>query len=145
MIHTTPKEVTEKILKFCREKIDPTTKPVFLTLDPIGNCISGDCFGNVEDYIKKKGGRVQYGWIIWESPKYLLEAEFHAIWVNDDEEYIDITPKVDGEKEILFFPDSKRKDTGGITPNIINKRKIGVNDPCSCGKKYKKCCMGSDQ
>ncbi|GAG78660.1 unnamed protein product, partial [marine sediment metagenome] len=63
----------------------------------------------------------------------------------------DITPKNDGEKEILFIPDSKRKDEGGIIPNITEyyieknldkKIKIGANEPCPCGsgKKYKKCC-----
>ena len=118
MDHTTPEEITEKILKFCKEKIDPTTTPVFLELVPVGDCMLGDCFGNVENYVKNNGGRIQYGWIIWEIPNFFLEAEFHAVWINEDGEYIDITPKVDGERKILFLPDSKREDNGGITPNI---------------------------
>lgn len=154
MIHTTPKEITERILKFCKEKIDQTTKPIFLKLVQVENCRFGDCFGNVENYIKNNGGSVQYGWIIWEIPNLFVEAEFHAVWVNNEGEYIDITPKVDGEKEILFLPDSKKKDEGGITPNITEdyiekkldkKTKIGRNEPCPCGsgKKYKKCCINS--
>ena len=82
MIHTTPDKITEKILKFCRKKIDPATKPIFLKLVPVGNCKFRDCFGNVEDYIKKNRGGVQYGWIIWEIPNVCLDAEFHAVWVN---------------------------------------------------------------
>jgi len=147
MIHTTPERITERILKFCREKIDQTTKPIFLKLVQVENCRFGDCFGNVERYIKNNGGSIQYGWIIWEVPNLFVEAEFHAVWVNREGEYIDITPKIDGEKEILFVPDSKRKDEGRITPNITEyyaekKVKIGRNEPCSCGsgKKYKKCC-----
>ena len=119
MIQTTPIKITEKILKFCREKIDPTTNPIFLKLVPVGDCMLRDCFGNVENYMKKNGGGVQHGWIIWEIPNFSLEAEFHAVWVNGESEYIDITPKADGENKILFLPDSKRKDTGGITPSII--------------------------
>ena len=68
MIHTTPERITERILKFCREKIDPTAKPVFLKLVQVENCRFGDCFGNVENYMKNNGGCVQYGWIIWEIP-----------------------------------------------------------------------------
>jgi len=154
MVHTTPEKITERILKFCREKIDPTTKPVFLKLVPVENCRFGDCFGNAENYMRNNGGSVQYGWILWEIPNSFIEAEFHAVWVNNEGEYIDITPKLDGEKEILFLPDSQRKDKGGVTPNIIEyyiekgldkKIKIGRNEPCPCGsgKKYKKCCMNS--
>lgn len=152
MEHTTPQEITKKILKFCKEKIDSATKPVFLKLAPVGNCRLLDCFGNVENWIKDNGGSIQYGWIIWDNPNIFIEAEFHAVWVNDKGEYIDITPKIDGEEKILFIPDNNRKDTGGRIPNIIEyyskkgldkKIKIGVNEPCPCmsGKKYKMCCM----
>lgn len=154
MIHTTPRKITERILEFCREKIDPTTKPIFLKLVQAENCNFSDCFGNVENYIENNGGGVQYGWIIWETPNLFVEGEFHAVWVNNKGEYVDITPKIDGEKEILFLPDSRRKDNGGITPNITEyyfenkpdqKVKIGRNESCPCGrgKKYKRCCGAS--
>ncbi len=146
MIHTTPKEITKEILKFCEKKIDPTTKPIFLKLVPVGKCRLSDCFGNVEDYMENNCGSIQYGWIIWDDiDNCLLDAEFHAVWVNEKSECVDITPKKDGEKEILFIPDSIRKDEGGVTSNILwcYKIKTGINKSCPCmsGKKYKMCCM----
>ena len=107
---TTPKEINQEILDFCKE-IDTTTKPVFLNLLPVDEYVVGECYGNVENHIKKHGGRVQYGWIIWEDPQVLLDAEFHAVWVSDNGEHIDVTPKADGEGSILFLPDSKRTFT----------------------------------
>jgi len=117
MKQTTPDSINENILNFCKE-IDPTTKPVFVEVIPTKNSIYNECYGNVENQIKKNGGRIEYGWIIWENPKIYLEAEFHATWVNDKEEYVDITPKIDEEKRILFLKDSKRKFTGKLIDNF---------------------------
>ena len=114
---TTPKEITEEILEFCKE-IDSTTKPNFLELSQVEEYICEECYGNVENHIKKNGGGVQYGWIIWEDPKIFLEGEFHAVWVNSEGKYTDVTPKVDGEDRILFLPDSKKKFTGELIDNI---------------------------
>ena len=116
-MNTTPNEISEEILQFCGE-IDPTTKPVFLEFFQVDGYISGECYGNVEKHIEKNGGDVQYGWIIWEDPKLLLEAEFHAVWVNKKGEYIDVTPKVDKENRVLFLPDSKRELNGKLIDNI---------------------------
>jgi uncharacterized protein YecA (UPF0149 family) len=43
-----------------------------------------------------------------ENPQVSLEAEFHACWVSPEKKIIDITPKRDNEKRVLFLPDSKR-------------------------------------
>ena len=122
---TTPTEITVDISIFCKE-IDSTTNPVFLEHFPVQGYISGDCYGNVEKHIEKNGGKVQYGWIIWEDPKIFLEAEFHSVWVNDKDEYFDVTPKKDGEKRILFLPDSQKKFTGELVDNI---RKVLIDTP----------------
>ncbi len=117
MEETTPKEINKNILEFCN-LIDPTKKPLFLDLFDVDDYILGECYGTVENHIKNNGGKIQYGWIIWEIPDIFLDAEFHAVWVNNDGEYIDITPKVDGEKRILFLPDSKKEFTGELIENI---------------------------
>jgi hypothetical protein len=114
---TTPNEINEDILKFCNE-LDFTTEPVFLELFPVKDYILGECYGTVENHIKKNGGKIQYGWIIWEDPKIFLEAEFHAVWVNPQGEHIDIMPKIDKEEKILFLPDSKKKFDGELIDNI---------------------------
>ncbi len=117
---TTPKEINQDILDFCKE-IDTTTKPVFLKLFPVEGYVSGECYGNVENHIKKHGGKVQYGWVIWEDLHTLLDAEFHAVWVSGEGEYIDVTPKADGEQDILFLPDSKKTFTGEELIDNIRK------------------------
>jgi len=116
MNQTTPTSINEEVLKFCKE-VNPTTNPIFVNVIPIKDAIYG-CYGNVENHIKKNGGRIEYGWIIWEVPEIYLEAEFHAVWVNNEEEYIDITPKVDREKRILFLKDNKKKFEGKLIDNI---------------------------
>jgi len=117
---TTPKEINKGILDFCQE-IDSTTKPVFLKLFPVEDYICGECYGNVENHINKNNGKIQYGWIIWEDPNILLDAEFHAVWVSDKGEYVDVTPKFDGEQSILFLPDSERIFTGEELIDNIRK------------------------
>ena len=122
---TTPIEITNEISAFCKE-IDSTTSPIFLEYFPVERYICGDCYGNVDKHIEKNGGRTQYGWIIWEDPKTFLEAEFHVVWANDKEEYFDVTPKKDGEKRILFLPDSQKRFTGELVDNI---RKALIDTP----------------
>ncbi|MBW2975493.1 hypothetical protein KY366_07265, partial [Candidatus Woesearchaeota archaeon] len=116
-MQTTPTSINNDVLEFCKE-IDPTTNPVFVEVAPPKETLYNECYGNVEEQVKKKGGKIEYGWIIWENPKIYLEAEFHAVWINNEGEYIDITPKKDKEKSILFLKDSKRKFTGSLIDNI---------------------------
>ena len=37
---------------------------------------------------KEFGGNIEYGWMIWESPNLFIEAEFHAVWIDNKGEYI---------------------------------------------------------
>lgn len=57
-----------------------------------------------------KGGSIQFGWVIWETKALeFTEAMFHSVWRNHKGKLIDITPRQDGEKKILFIPDPNRK------------------------------------
>lgn len=50
-----------------------------------------------------------YGWMIWEDRRNeFIEAEFHAV-VKINDRFIDITPRVNLEKEILFVEDNIRR------------------------------------
>ncbi len=117
MNSTTPNSINENILNFCKE-IDSTTNPCFVDVIPIKDAVYNRCHRNVEEYIKKNGGKAECGWIIWEIPDKYLDAEFHTVWVNDEGESLDITPKEDGEERILFLKDSKRKFTGELVDNF---------------------------
>lgn len=119
MATTTPEVVSEEIQEFCRE-IEPSVQPRYVPVRPKDRCLVNECVRNTEAYILAHGGTIQYGWIIWESPEVMLEAEFHAVWLSTEGEMVDITPKPDGERQILFLPDRKRKYEGKL---VDNKRK----------------------
>jgi len=106
IICTTPKSINKNVKKLC-EKIGTDIDPVYVKVIPEHGCLPNECFPNVQAKIKADGGSLQHGWTIWETPKKLIEGEFHGVWVDEKGDYIDITPKPDGEKEILFIPDNK--------------------------------------
>lgn len=122
---TTPQEVTDQILEFCRS-IDSTTSPRFVDVKPSGHAVLSECFDNTERQVFQLGGSVQYGWTIWETPGVLLDAEFHAIWRDQNGTLVDITPKDDGETRILFLPDNTRVWEKELVPNI---RRVLDNSP----------------
>ena len=125
---TTPSELSESILNFCRE-LDPTQIPVFLSIQPDQKAIKAECFSNVREHIKRHGGSMQLGWIIWETAGIMLEANFHAVWRSSEGELLDVTPQVDDEIRILFLPDSTAtisKEQG----DLVGMRRMPlVDDP----------------
>ncbi len=105
--HTTPTQITTEIEYFFNE-IVPSDKPVFVSVEPEHNSRVDHCFFNVPEKVALHGGSMQYGWIIWETPRILLDAEFHAVWRSPKNSLIDVSPKPDGEKRILFLSDANR-------------------------------------
>ncbi|WP_019529481.1 hypothetical protein [Dasania marina] len=95
-------------------------------------------FEAVEKYcnincIKKQeldGGSVQFGWVIWQDKAArFTEAEFHAVWVDENGQFHDITPRIDKEKRIMFVPDNTRKqelikDTKGVRTRSYTNHKM---------------------
>jgi hypothetical protein len=85
----------------------------------VSAAIEQDCYNNVEKAIQIAGGAVQYGWQIWETlPGLMIEAEFHAIWVDQEGKFHDVTPKPYGINRILFLPDDTKKYEGRQINNI---------------------------
>jgi hypothetical protein len=83
-----------------------------------------NCFLNVWVQMSYAGGDKQYGWLIaQDSTKDFIEAQFHAVWKNPEGELIDVTPRPDGEKRVMFIPDYAREirlsDSGG-RPAILS-------------------------
>jgi hypothetical protein len=111
----------------CRRIVE-NGKALYVNVEPIDGAEVNDCFSNVELAISRNGGSVQYGWQIWEGlPGLLLEAEFHAVWVDASGKYHDVTPKaLPGIKKILFLPDPSKKYEG---KQIMNEFSALKNDP----------------
>lgn len=94
------------VFEFCRS-IVPGTDPVILPIKPNSYCRPQYCFQNVQQKVQCDGGRIQFGWAIWEWPRVFIEAEHHAVYSPaDGTVLIDITPSAyPQDTKRLFLPD----------------------------------------
>lgn len=121
----TPIEIDNVVKSFCLS-ISKESSPVYLDFESEPDAIGLYCTENVERKIQRNGGKVQYGWQIAITEPFMIEAQFHAVWVGKDNKMHDITPRqVVGMDKILFLPDSKIKYEG---KQINNIRKALVED-----------------
>lgn len=97
--------------------LNATHESIFVDVTPEPWALMSECFPNVERKVKEAGGRMVIGWQIWRSPN-LVEAEFHAVWEDPDENLVDITPKDPPFDRILFVEDENAVDKGEQVDNI---------------------------
>lgn len=114
---TTPKCISDDVLRLL-ELLPKPGEPEFLDLQPEIDARMNECFANVQAKVARDGGEIQYGWIAWERPGALVEAEFHSVWRSPNGQMVDITPKMDGEARVLFVPDYQESFDGRPVPNI---------------------------
>jgi len=69
----------------------------------------GKCWFNCLEQVIKHGGEVIYGWALWsiEGEGSCYVAQHHAVWRNEDNELIDVTPNKIRVDSILFMPDGR--------------------------------------
>ena len=98
--------VTEPVIALCR-RIHPSNSPDYVIVKPEPGMKQVDCFLNVRKKVEAKGGRIQYGWAIWQCGQYYLEAEHHAVYEPPTgPPWVDITPPLlPTIDRILFLPD----------------------------------------
>lgn len=116
MSMTTPRLVSDDIRSFCHSLVANST-PQFVDFMQVDGAVPDECFDNVHRVITNQGGQPVLGWTIWEWENALLEAEFHAVWEDEDGNLFDPTPKADGEPRVLFLADRSASDDGGVTPS----------------------------
>jgi hypothetical protein len=119
MPKTADKE-TLQVKKLC-ERLVPNEQALYLNVELREGALENECYGNVERVIALKGGSVQYGWQLWETlPGVLLEAEFHAVWIDVQGIPHDVTPKssICQIDQILFLPDPNRTYEGRQIDNV---------------------------
>lgn len=106
--------ISDPRIKALCTKIAPDETAVYLKIEPSDNAVINECYGNIEEMIKKNGGAIQYGWQIWETlPEIFAEAEFHAVWVDSTGVPRDVTPKaIPNINQVLFLADPARKFEG---------------------------------
>ena len=106
--------------------IDAEFEPIEIEVTPEGGALESDCFRIIDNKVKHEGGKMILGWQIWKSP-FLIEAECHAVWEDNDENLLDLTPKPKGINKILFIEDPRLVYEGKQIDNIrlnITKNKL---------------------
>ncbi len=76
----------------------------------------GHCFYNVNQLIKRVGGKPLLGWLILKSD-IAYEAEAHCVWSSGNGSLIDITPREENGNKRLFLPDPQMVDDGSPIPS----------------------------
>jgi hypothetical protein len=99
---TTPTTMTSNVERLAA--LVGASAPAFVPVvdDPYG--LYGFCNTGVLEKVRNDGGGICFGWIIWEWPGVFLTAEFHAVWLDEAGQYVDITPKPQNERRIVFAP-----------------------------------------
>lgn len=113
----TPTTLTKQLLGLAANVAHRST-PLYVLVHPEPGAQTNACFHNVAAKVRKDGGTIVHGWLLWEWPNVLIEAEFHAIWQTSDGKLIDITPRTDGETRVLFVPDESRHYRGVLVDNV---------------------------
>jgi hypothetical protein len=101
-----PEATAPHVRAFC-ERISPGAQPVRLAIRPDPGCLPRECFENVRQKVEKDGGRIRYGWAVWEWPRVFIEAEHHAVYEAADGSWRDLTPSIaeDPQTARLFLPE----------------------------------------
>ncbi|PQJ08926.1 hypothetical protein CJD36_021930 [Flavipsychrobacter stenotrophus] len=113
---TSPKTTNnhiEKLLNQLNVEFDPEIIPV--RVEPEAKTKS--CYYNVEEKMKRDGGKIHYGWAIWQS-QYLCEAEHHSVWEDNEGELVCVTPREQRYDKIMFVPDNNRVYKGVSISNV---------------------------
>lgn len=124
-IFFSPKEknyFVERLLEKINSEFEPEQVPVII--EKYSKTLN--CFKNVDRKVQLDGGKTHYGWAIYQT-NLLCEAERHAVWENESEELIDITPREVDFDQIMFISDNDFEYEGQIIDNYrvnITKNKV---------------------
>ena len=106
MLTRTPSSADLHVKDFCRS-IVADASPVLLPITAGPDDEPLNCFGNVRKKVAEDGGRIVFGWAIWEWPRVYIDAEHHAVYESSQGDWIDVTPsEVSGIGSRVFFEDT---------------------------------------
>lgn len=75
-----------------------------MTIEPERGAEPLDCFGCVRQKVDRHGGRMQFGWVIWEWPLVYIEAAHHAVYEPPaGPPWVDITPSGEADETRRLF------------------------------------------
>lgn len=125
----TPKFISTKVEKLCRQ-INPDVQPTYINITPGSGCEVNDCFECVRQKVARDGGRIQFGWSIWEWPNVYVEAEHHAVYESPTgPPWLDITPSALSEvRRRLFLPDDTATYDFQNEGTLRDNKRMALND-----------------
>ncbi|UXL39800.1 hypothetical protein N7D90_06480 [Pseudomonas fragi] len=121
VLPTIPNQNCENFLEFCDFLRAAPVKPaagithegykrhhevIAVVVDSPPNSQISYCWYNCIDQTLLKGGKVIFGWLLWEDMDY-FSAQHHAIWMDDDGGLFDLTPNAISANKVLFMPDNR--------------------------------------
>ncbi len=112
---TTPRRITAPVKRLCK-KLVADGMPGFVPVLAAPSAKANTAYENVEDTIRVNGGEHSPGWLIWEMRGVLLNAERYTCWRSPEGDLIDVSPKPDGEKRILFLEGPDPWDGSRVCP-----------------------------
>jgi len=113
-----PKLIKPYVRRFCQRVEPRSSGPIYIPSQPLPQAEERDCFITVAEQVARKGGEQVIGWAVWEWPRVLLEAEFHAAWRTPEGELLNITPYPYPLKRMLFLPSPHRRFEGRQVNNV---------------------------
>jgi len=125
MIVTSPNEIdvfVEQILDRINAEFDPEVIPV--RIEEFSK--PGNCFCNVEEKIKRSGGKIHLGWVVLKTDLF-YEAEQHAVWENPEGDLVDLTPRNIPFQEVMFISQNF-EFSGYLDIILINTSNDGLID-----------------
>lgn len=115
---TTPRRITPPIKRLCR-KLVGDGMPGFVPVLAGPSAKPNAAYENVEETIRVNAGKHAPGWLIWEMRGVLLNAERYVCWRSPEGDLIDVSPKPDGEKRILFLEGPEPWDGSQVCPTTF--------------------------
>lgn len=112
---TTPRRITSPIKRLCK-KLVADGMPGFVPVLAAPSAKPNAAHENVEDTIQVNSGQHAPGWLIWEIRGVLLNAERYTCWRSPEGDLVDVSPKPDGEKRILFLEGPDPWDGSRVCP-----------------------------
>jgi len=95
--------INGSVISACK-KVTIDTKPIFVSIEPVGGARENKCTYNCEDYVETNGGEIVLGWKISEWKNVFFEFIGHAIIKNENGPLC-ITPSRYEENRLLFLED----------------------------------------
>lgn len=78
-IPRTPTSVHSEIWRFIA-MFCVGSEPLYVRVQPDLSTIRSECFSNVRRKVERGGGRIRFGWAIWQCAAFFIEAEHHEVY-----------------------------------------------------------------